>query len=363
MSDKKLKIAGRLVGKGEDPYVILEAASNWLDLDRKTDLRYQFDQAIRMIDVAKSVGADAVKFQTFQAEKHVSKIGPTPKYLLKTSKKTLFEILKELEMPRDWFPRLADHCRKKKIHFLSTPNDYAAVDLLADDCGMPAVKISSFEIVDLELLRYAARKSLPMIVSAGLSDAEDIRDARRAIYATGNRQLAFLYCVIAYPPEIGDLNLNRIETLEKLTDCPIGWSDHSMSIVIPALAVAKGACIVEKHFTLSRKQRGPDHTFALEPHEARQMIENIRHAHKAMGRFDLGHIPAEDEMYRIGRRCIHFTADAKKGEILKKKHFIFRRGDGIPPKYLPKIVGKPALRDFKAEEILQWKWSGIREKK
>lgn len=352
---KKVNIGGRKVGEGEEPYIILEAGSNWLDLNHKGDEEYNFNNARKMIAEAHKLGADAIKFQTFKADAIVSTKGPTPKYLTKITSKSLYNIFKEIAMPREWLPELAGYAHKKRIHFLSTPFDHEAVDMLVEECKVPAIKVASFEITDLPFLEYIAKKGIPVIVSTGMADAQDIIDARNTIVNAGNEELIFMHCVIAYPPALADLNLRKMETLRQITQVPVGWSDHSMEVWIPAVAVALGAVAIEKHFTLSRAQKGPDHGFALNPHEAGEMIKMVRGAYNALGTSILGHVAAEEEMYRMARRCLQAgPRGIRKGETFKKEHFVIKRGNGILPRELDKVLGKKAKRDFEPDEILRW---------
>lgn len=353
---KKIKIGKRIIGEGERPYIILEAGSNWLDLDHEKDVDYNLNMAKRMIEEARRIGADAIKFQTFKAEEIVSKKGPTPAYLKKISRETLFDIFKRLSMPREWLPELAEHCRRQDITFLSTAFDCEALDILVERCKIPAIKISSFEITDLSFLRYAAKKGLPIIISTGMADIQDIMEAREVIISEGNDNLIFLHCVIEYPARPLQMNLKRMDTIRQITQSPVGLSDHSMEIWIPAVAIARGACIVEKHFTLSRNQRGPDHGFALEVGEAEQMIKMAGEAYQALGSplFFRPRGGTAGEMYRIERRCLTVARPIKKGDILKEEDFKILRGNGILPRDMDKVVGKIARRDFEVGEIFTW---------
>jgi len=313
---EKVYIGEKAVGEGEQTYIILEAGSNWLDLDHKEDGEYNFNNALRLIDKASELGADAIKFQTFHAKDHHSKRGPKPDALKDKPDLSLYNIIKELEMPREWLPELADYSKKKGIHFISSPCDYEAVDILVGECDAPAIKVASFDIVDIDLLKYIALKKRPVIVSTGMADLQDIDYARVVIEKNGVDDIVFLHCISNYPAKISDLNLRRIDTIREITQHPVGFSDHSLEYWVPAVAVAMGASLIEKHFTLNKALKGPDHFFALNPQEAENMIRMVRDVEKMMGSPLVGHIPAEEEYYRINRRCVQVgMRGIKKGEV------------------------------------------------
>jgi len=346
---KKIKIGRRLVGENEPCFIIAEAGSNH---NRK------LDQAFKLIDVAKESGADAVKFQTYSAETIYSKKTPKPEYLKKKKmsgeKESLWDIIKKIEMPRDWHPKLKEYCDKKGIMFLSTPFDLKAVDEL-DKVGMEAFKIASFEITHLPLLEAAAKTGKPIILSTGMADLTDIKDALDVIYRQGNRNVVLLHCAINYPPKYEDLNLRAMDTMRKEFDLPVGFSDHTMDIVSDIAAVALGACVIEKHFTLDRNLPGPDHPFALEPEELKKMVQAIRDTEKSLGSSEKKHTKAEEEMYRIGRRSLVAAKKISKGtKITREMIEVKRPGYGIPTKMMDQVVGRTAKVDIDEDDILSW---------
>ncbi len=344
---KKIRIGDKEVGDQEPTFIIAEAGSN-----HNRDI----NQAKMLIDVAIDAKADAVKFQTYSAEKLYSKKTPKPTYLEKITRKdeTIWDLIKNIELPREFQAELADYCRDNDIIFLSTPFDHEAIEEL-DALGVLAYKIASFEIVDIPLLKHAANKRKPMLISTGMADIGDIEDALEAIYSAGNKQVALLHCNIGYPPPMDIVNLRAIQTMERAFDIPVGFSDHTMSTTIPAVAVAMGACIVEKHFTLDRSMHGPDHPFALEPNELEEMVKNIRDVEMALGSGIKQRTEAEEEMYRIGRRSIVAAQNIPTGaEITEEMLTVKRPGFGIKPKFLEIIIGRRAKVDIEEDDIITW---------
>ncbi len=265
-------------------------------------------------------------------------------------------MIKEIEIPRHWQKDLKAYADKKDIIFFSTPFDYRAVDEL-DEIGAPLYKVSSFEIVDLKLIEYIAKKGKPIIISTGLADMEEIEDAYRVCIENNNKDIIFLQCASTYPAEPKIMNLRAMETISKAFGVITGLSDHTTSIHIAPAAVAMGANVIEKHFTLSKKMEGPDHPFALEPKELKDMIKNIRDVEAAIGDGrKLGPSEVEMEFYKICRRSIHAAKNIKKGEkITKNKLTVKRPGLGIKPKYIEMVIGRTAKIDIEEEQWITWK--------
>ncbi len=350
---EKVAIGKRLVGNGEPCFIIAEAGSNH---------NRDFKQAKRLIDVASEAGADAVKFQTFSAEKLYSKKTPTMSYLKKNKllkkDETVWDLLKRLELPREWHKDLAKYCKEKKIIFLSTPFDLEAVDQL-EEVGMPAYKIASYEITHLPLLKRVAETDKPIILSTGMADLSDIETALDVIYKTGNRNVILLHCAINYPPKFEDLNLRAIQTMKQAFQLPVGFSDHTMGITADIAAVALGACAIEKHYTTSRKLDGPDHSFAVEPEELKAMVRGIREAEKALGSPVKKRTQAEEEMYKLGRRSLVAAKRINRGSVIQPDMIDVKRpGFGIPTKLMDVVVGKKAKVDIDEDEILTWEMIG-----
>ena len=329
------------MGSNHPIYIIAEIGAN-----HNRDLKI----AKTLIDKAAEAGVNAVKFQTYKAENLYSKNAP------KFSKDEVnpFDLIKANELPREWHRELFTYALNKKLHFLSSPFDYEAVNDL-DAVGVPAFKVASFELIDLGLLKHIAQKKKPILLSVGLATLGEIEEALHTIRSQGNNDIALLHCASLYPAPVETVNLNAIQTLSKAFQIPIGFSDHTLGIHIAVAAVAKGACIIEKHFTLDRTMKGPDHSFAIEPEELKQLVRNIRDVENAMGTGVKLRSSAEQEMYEKGRRSIIAAQDIKKGAKIERDWLIVKRpGYGIKPKYLEMVIGRTAKRDIKADEWITW---------
>ncbi|MDI6785193.1 MAG: N-acetylneuraminate synthase [bacterium] len=346
---RKIKIGNKLVGKNEPCFVIAEVGSN-----HNRDL----NQALKLIDVAVEAGADAVKFQTYSAEGIYSTKTPKMSYLKKEGltkeDESVWELIKRIEMPRQWHKKLASYCYEKEIIFLSTPFDLQAVNEL-EEVGMLAYKIASFEITHLPLLEHTAKTGKPIILSTGMADLSDIEEALNVIYRQGNEDVVLLHCAINYPPKFEDLNLRAMETMKQAFQLPVGFSDHTLGVTSDIAAVAMGASLIEKHFTLDRTLPGPDHPFALEPDELKSMIQSIRDTEKALGSPIKRHTEAEEEMYRLGRRSLVAACNIHKGVVITREMLEIKRpGYGIPTKMLDIVVGRVAKIDIEKDDILTW---------
>jgi len=338
----RVKIEDRYIGEEELSVIIAEAGSNH---------NGNLEQAIKMIDAAAEAGADAVKFQIFKAENLYSKYTPEFSYL---KGKSTYELIKSIETPREWIKELARYCNEKNIDFLASAFDFDAVDIL--DRYVPAFKIASFEITDLELIKYAAEKGKPMIISTGMANLGEIEDAITAIKSVGNEDIILLHCNSLYPTPVEVANLRAMETMRTAFKVPVGFSDHTLGIHIPIAAVATGACVIEKHFTLDRNLPGPDHSFAIEPNELKEMVRCIRDVEKARGsgikkKSDL----ESEEMYIKARRSIHAKVNLPKGTKITRDMLVVKRpGYGIKPKFIDVVIGREAKRDIKEDEWMTW---------
>ena len=342
-------IAGRPVGPGHPCYVIAEAGSN-----HNRDL----DTAYALIDAAADAGADAVKFQTYTAEGLYSRHTPDMRYLkqqgLVGEGESVFDLIKRIEIPWEWHAGLARHAADRGIAFFSTPFEEAAVDLL-EEVGVPAYKIASYEVNHLPLLERAARTGKPLIVSTGMASLGDIERALDTANAAGANDMLLLHCAINYPPRFEDLNLRAITTLADAFRIPIGWSDHTMGHTADVVAVTLGACAVEKHFTLTRNQPGPDHPFALEPGELGAMVQAIRETEAALGSSVKRVTEAETEMFKLGRRSLVAARDIPAGgELTRDDLAVKRPGFGIPVHAMEEVVGRHAARDLERDQVLTW---------
>lgn len=332
---KRFKILNRWIGGENDPcFIIAEAGSNH---------NRDFGTAKKMIDEAKGAGADAIKFQTYSAET----LYPETKKPLIGDKEKPFDIIKKIELPREWQKPLADYAKKQGLIFMSTPFDKEAIDQL--NAIVPIFKWASPELIDRPLLEYAARKQKPIIISTGFYGLKEIENAVKWVKQSGNDKVVLLQCTAVYPTELEDVNLKAMVVLKNKFNLPVGFSDHTTNSIAPALAVNMGAKVIEKHFTLSRKSKGPDHFFALEPNEFKNMVQNIKDAEKMLGSKYKKPTKKELTKEKVLRRGVMATDAIKKGEALSVKNIITARtGTGaILPVDFYKILGKKAKRDIK----------------
>lgn len=332
------------VGEGRT-YVIAEAASNH-DGD--------INKAKSLIKAAADAGADAVKFQLFRARDHYSKYTPDFTYL-KEHKKSTFELVQSLEFNREWITELMEYAESNDITFLSTACDYEAIDLLGN-LDVAAFKVSSFDLPDLQLLKHMAKYNKPIILSTGMANYSDIQSAINACAEVGNKQIILLQCTSLYPAPVELSNLQAIKTMQEAFGCSVGYSDHTLGDHIPIASVTLGSCLIEKHFTLNKNLPGPDHSFAMEPKELKNMITKIRDVEKAIGDgIKNGPQPPEIEMFVKGRRSLHVTRNLEKGDILKKSDLCIKRpGYGISPQFLENIIGMKIKRNVKEDEWISW---------
>ena len=342
-----VKIADRLIGKGRPCFIIGEAGVN-----HNGDVNL----AKKLIDAAKEAGADAIKFQTFKAEELVTRGAVKAQYQKETtsSQESQYDMIKKLELTGRDFEGLFDYAQKKGIVFLSSPFDKTSVDLL-DELGVPAFKIPSGEITNFPLLKHIARKRKPIILSTGMSTLGEVEEALEVIRKEGAEEIILLHCVSSYPANIEDMNLKAIETLKYAFKLPVGLSDHSIGITIPIAAVALGACVIEKHFTLNKDLPGPDHRASLEPDELKQMIKAIRDVGKAMGSGIKIPTAEEEENKKVARRSLVANVDIPKGAVITEEMLDFKRpGLGIEAKYLGRIVGAIARASFRKDAMITW---------
>ncbi len=340
-------IGGRLVGPGHPTYVIAEAGAN-----HNRDLGV----ARELIDVAAEAGADAVKFQTYSGNRIYSRKTPRFKYLEAVTDRSPSELLEDIALPREWQPELASHAAARGLHFFSTPFDDDAIREL-DALDVPVLKVASFELVDLRLIRAAAATGRPLIISTGMAVLGEVEDALAAAAEGGAPAVGLMQCTSVYPAPAERINLRAMATMEGAFRVPVGLSDHSLGTAVPIAAAALGAAFVEKHYTLDRTMEGPDHPFALEPDELRAMVAGIRDAQAARGdgRKD-GPSPEErEEMFTLGRRSLIAARDLPAGTVLTEDMIVTKRpGFGIAPKHLELVIGRALRVDVEEDDILLW---------
>lgn len=342
-----IRLGERVVGDGAPCFVVAEAGANH---DR------DLDTARRLVDVAAEAGADAVKFQTYTGSNLYSRHTPPFEYLGELGQKPAHELLDEIALPRDWQPLLAQHAAEQGIAFMSSPFDREAVDEL-DALDVPAFKIASFEIVDLPFIEYVGSKRRPLILSTGMATLDEIGEALDAARRGGATEFALLQCASVYPapPEI--MNLRAMHTMRDTFGVPVGLSDHTLGIHVASAAVAAGAELIEKHFTLDRTRTGPDHAFAIEPGELRDLVRHVRDVEAALGTGEkVGPSDAEaSEMYRNARRSVVAATTIPAGTVVTREMLTVKRpGFGIKPNRIDDVVGRTARRTIEIDEVVTW---------
>jgi len=341
-----ITINDRKVGKGHPVYIIAEMSANH---------NQDFDRAVKIIEAAKETGADAVKLQTYTPDT-ITIDCDNEYFRIKGTMwegKTLYELYDEAYTPWEWQPKLKQVADKLGLHLFSSPFDHSAVDFL-ESMDVPAYKVASFELVDLPLLRKIAETGKPIIMSTGMASLAEIDEAVQTVRSAGATQIALLKCTSAYPALPEEANLRTIPHLAQSFDVPAGLSDHTMGTAVAVAAVALGACIVEKHFTLSRRDAGPDSSFSMEPKEFKSMVEAIRNVEKAVGKVSY-EITEKQKDSRVFRRSLFVVKDIKKGEKFAEENVrSIRPGYGLSLKYFDEVVGKKATKDIVIGTPLSW---------
>jgi len=309
-----------------------------------------------LVDSAKSCGADAVKFQTFKTERLVTRSAEKAEYQKSTGSEgdSQFEMLKKLELGEDDFRVLIDHCNQIGIEFLSSPFDEESADLL-DSLGMATFKIPSGEITNHPFLKHVARKRKPVIISTGMSTLGEVEEAVDIFNTFELLHVTLLHCVTEYPAPNCEINLNAMITLREAFKLDVGYSDHSPGIEIPLAAVALGAAVIEKHFTLDNIMEGPDHRASLNPADFGRMVQAIRNVEQAMGDGIKRPAPCELKNIGIARKSIVAAGLIEEGEIIRSEKLAIKRpGNGIQPKDMDKLVGLRANRMIEKDEVIKW---------
>jgi N,N'-diacetyllegionaminate synthase len=302
--------------------------------------------ARQLIDAAATAGANVVKFQTFRAQRLASPVAPKATYQVETtgSGESQLQMLARLELTEQDHRELKGYCRARGIIFLSTPFDEESADFL-EDLGVPAFKVGSGEITNLPFLEYLARKQRPIILSTGMSFLGEVEEAVKAIRKAGNENLALLHCVSNYPAAPEDVNLRVMQTMSLAFQVPIGYSDHTLGVAIALAAVARGACIIEKHFTLDRNLPGPDHRASIEPEELKALVEDIRKVEKALGHGRKEPAASELATAAVARRSLVAAREIPAGTILAEEHLALKRpGTGIHPGMRPYLLGRTSRK-------------------
>ena len=309
-----------------------------------------------LIDAAALSGADAVKFQTFKAEKIVSKSAKKAEYQKKTTDalESQFDMIKKLELDLDVHKELIIYCQEKNITFLSTPFDHESIDLL-NNLGLQIFKIPSGEITNLPYLRHIGSLEKKIVLSSGMSNLEEVRDALNILINAGTSKdnITVLHANTMYPTPMEDVNLNAMLTIQKEFGVAVGYSDHTLGIEVDIAAVAMGASCLEKHFTLDKTMDGPDHKASLEPEELKAMVGAIRNIEKALGSSEKKPSPSESVNIKVVRKSIFANQNIKKGDLLTDKNIAVKRpGGGISPMQWDEVIGTISSKDYNADELI-----------
>lgn len=330
----------------EKVYIIAEAGDNH---------NGDFNTALKLVDVAKRAGADCVKFQTFVTEEIISKYAEMAEYQKKNTGKeeSQFEMVKRLELSFDEFRKIKEYCDRVGIQFLSTPFDLKSVDFL-NELGVPFFKIPSGEITNYPYLIKIAHTGKPVVMSTGMCEPDEILAAINVLEKNGSGEITLLHCNTEYPTPLKDVNLYAMRTMKKMFGKKVGYSDHTKGIDVPVAAVALGACVIEKHFTLDKNMPGPDHKASLEPDELGRMVKNIRNIEIALGDGVKRVSESERKNIAIARKSIVARRNIQEGEILTEENLAVKRpGTGINPMQWMEVLGTRAVRDFKEDELIE----------
>jgi len=347
MNTNKILIDGKIISSERPPYIIAELSANH---------NGSLKQAIETISMAKESGADAVKIQTYSADT-MTIDSPQKDFQINEGLwqgKSLYQLYQQAQTPFAWHKELFEHARAIGITLFSSPFDETAVDLL-ESLNCPAYKLASFELTDIPLIEYIAKTGKPMIMSTGMANKEEIAQAIDTAKEAGCQQLVVLHCISAYPAPLEQCNLLTMKDLNEHFDVMTGLSDHTLGTTAAVTATALGACLIEKHVTLSRKEKGPDSEFSLEPGELKQLVNEIKAAWSTIGKITYKQQLAEQQNVKF-RRSLYFIKDIKAGEVITNNCVRrIRPGYGLPPKYHRQVVGLTARKDIHRGTPVQWK--------
>lgn len=345
---REFKLGDRLVGENHPTYFIAEIGGNFDG---------SIDKAKRLIDAAKESGADCAKFQTFITPRIVSEGGFSRMQLKGVHGswgRSVSDVFRDVEFPLAWHDEINDYCHKVGIDFSTSPYFREAVDKCVE-LNVPFIKIGSGEITWLEQLDYIARTQLPIMLATGDATMSEIDEAVRTIEATGNRKLVLMQCITNYPSKIDSANVNVLKSYQSCFETLTGYSDHSAGHVVALAATVLGSRVIEKHFTLDRRDKGPDHPHSMEPKEFRFMVDSVREVERAMGSSRKVVVEEEGETLFVQRRCLYAKRDLKKGQVVTEDDIeVLRPALGIPPKYRKVIIGRICRTDVSAGQPLFW---------
>lgn len=343
---KKIRISERVIGFGERPYIVAEMSGN-----HQSDLSY----ALEMMEAASDAGVDAVKLQTYTPDTLTIDYDGEDFRIQGGlwDGRTLYDLYEEAHTPWSMHKALFSRGRELGIDVFSTPFDETAVRFL-DDLNTPIHKVASFEMTDWELLRCIAKSRKPVIMSTGMANFEEITDSVNVLRNENEIPIVLLHCISAYPAPAEEANLRTMCDLAEKLNLPVGLSDHTLGTTVSVAAVALGACVIEKHFTLSRADGGPDSAFSLEPHELKDLVEQCQTAYEALGSVSYNRQPSEKGNITF-RRSVYIVKDVAKGEMLTRENTrVIRPGYGLAPKFISEVLGKVAAQDLKRGDALSW---------
>ncbi|OXS79299.1 pseudaminic acid synthase [Domibacillus enclensis] len=343
-----ITIGGKNIGRTEKPFIIAEMSGNH---------NQSLKRALKIVDLAAEAGADALKLQTYTPDTMTLDIH-TGEFLIESDTNlwkgnSLYNLYKEAYTPWEWHKAIFERCQEHGMIAFSSPFDETAVDFL-EMLNVPAYKIASFENIDIPLIKKVAATGKPVIISTGMATIAEIDEAVRAVRSQGNNQIVLLKCTSTYPAAPERSNITTIPHLREVFNTEVGLSDHTMGIGTAVAAVALGATVIEKHFTISRAEGGVDATFSLEPHELRLLVEETDRAWRSLGRIQYG--PSDTEKPSLEhRRSLYIGEDVKAGDILTKENIrIIRPGHGLEPKYFELVLGKTVKKDAAKGTPLDW---------
>lgn len=347
MINSDLIIGNKYIGAKHKPYIIAEMSGNH---------KMSLDRALKIVDVAADTGVDAIKLQTYTADTMTLDLSEDMFQINDPESlwygKSMYQLYEEAHTPWDWHPIIMDRAKKKGLDCFSSPFDETAVDFL-EKLNVPAYKIASFECVDIPLIEYVASKGKPIIISTGMANKDEIQDAVNACRIKGLNNLILLKCTSTYPADPKDSDLLTIPDLKDTFKCEVGLSDHTLGIGVAVSAIALGACVIEKHFTLSREEGGVDAAFSLEPKEMKQLVEEVDRSYRALGAVNYGVSSGREEKSLHARRSIYFVKNLKAGDTIKFDDLArIRPGFGLSPKYFQQLIGKKVVVDvFRGDPV------------
>ena len=347
MADLEITINGRTIGQDKPTYIIAEISANH---------NQEFEEAVSLIHAAKEAGADAIKLQTYTSDTMTIDCNNEYFQIGKGTiweGRSLYDLYGEAYTPWDWQPKLQSIAGDLGMDLFSTPYDFSAVEFL-EEMNIPVFKVASFENVDIPLMRRIAKTGKPVIMSTGMATLAEIDEAVTTIREAGCKQLAILKCTSTYPAPPEEMHLRTIPHLRDAFNVPVGLSDHTVATSVPAAAVALGACIIEKHFTLSRETPGPDSSFSLEPAEFKIMVDGIRTTEKALGTIHYG-VNEREAHTKVFRRSLFVVEDMKAGEVFNPKNVrSIRPSHGLHTRYIDDVMGHKASKDIARGTPLGW---------